>query len=73
MVGLYAAAAAVAPSPGHQRLTRPALVALAQEFAPSRRGLSELVGPLVATTQDGAVGAAGGSEAAAGELGPARQ
>ena len=50
----------------------PRLSPNAQDFAPSRRRLSELVGLLMGTMREGAAGGVGGSEAAASELGPAR-
>jgi hypothetical protein len=72
---IAAAAAAQRPcaAPGPPASHAALLVALAQEVAPSRRRFSELVGLRVGTTREGATGGLGGSEAAAGELRPARQ
>ena len=63
-------------TPRRARFTRAArapLVTHAQASVPSRCRLAERVGPLLGTMREGACGAAGGSEAAAGEPGPARR
>ena len=57
----------------HSRASRAPLVTHAQASVPSRCRLAERVGPLLGTMREGACGAVGGSEAAAGEPGPARR
>ena len=55
------------------RASRAPLVTHAQASVPSRCRLAERVGPLLGTMREVACGAAGGSEAAAGEPGPVRR